>query len=155
MSVSIHPAWGAAIFALATLAGCGGSGDGYNRQPITGQVILDGKPLENGMITFAQPSGDEPVASAFIENGVYKVERGDGPIPGAHRVSIWSRKPTGRQIRNPNDPGEMIEEVRNIIPPRYGSKSELTADVKEGSNTFDFKLEGGGNKVASRGRSAQ
>lgn len=151
MSIPTHHIWGVAIAALAAV-GCGGSGDGLPRQAISGQVILDGKPLESGMITFAQPSGAEPVASAFVENGAYTIARADGPIPGAHRVSIWSRKPTGRKVRNPDDPSEMIEEVRDIIPPRYGSKSELTAEIKEGeTNAFDFSLESA--KVASRGRS--
>ena len=130
----------AAVVALASV-GCGGGGDDLPREPVSGKVTLDGQPLEKGMITFIPTRGTEPVASGVIEGGAYAVARADGPVPGPHRVTIWAKKPTGKKLRDPDNPDQMIEEVRDVIPPRYNLNSELTAEVKAGgNNTFDFDL---------------
>lgn len=132
---------------VATLAwaaaGCGTPSDGLPREPISGGVELDGRPLETGLITFTPAGGAEPVVSGVVQDGRFSLERADGPTPGPHRVDIWAKKPTGKKLRDPDAPGEFLEEMREAIPACYNIDSQLKAEVKEGgSNHFDFKLDG-------------
>jgi hypothetical protein len=149
-----HLTWAATV-ALAAV-GCGTSSDGLPREPISGEVQLDGRPLETGLITFTPVGGVEPVVSGVVVDGRFALDRADGPTPGPHRVDVWAKKPTGRKLRNPDEPGEFVEETREAIPARYNLDSQLKAEVKEGgSNHFDFELSGA--KVAlnpKRGRFA-
>ena len=90
------------LMAVATIAlaaaGCGGKGDGIAREPVWGKVTFDGKPLDDGQITFSPEAGGEPAAGAAIKDGAYSLSRSDGPAAGPQRVNIWSRKPTGKKV---------------------------------------------------------
>ncbi|WP_406697634.1 hypothetical protein V5E97_02100 [Singulisphaera sp. Ch08] len=131
-----------AVTVVFAMAGCGGASDGINREPVSGEVTLDGQPISQGEITFVPAGGGEPVAAAIIENGRYTVERANGPSPGPQRINVWSKKPTGKKFPSDVEPGTFIEETRESIPDRYNLKSELKAEVKEGGdNRFDFTLQ--------------
>jgi hypothetical protein len=120
--------------------GCGQSADHWPRQPVSGKVTVDGQPLDSGEIAFV-PGGDGPAAGGLIQNGKYAIGRGDGPVPGPHRVLITSAKPTGKKIKDEADPKVLYDERAETIPARYNAQSQLTAEVKPGgSNTFDFAL---------------
>ena len=126
---------------LALVSGCGPSSDGIDRQPVTGAVTLDKEPLTQGAITFT-PSADGPSAGGTIDRGRYSIARADGPAQGSYRVSIVSMQPTGRKLPDPEGPpGSLAEELQNIVPSRYNTKSELEVVVRMGTNTFDFNLE--------------
>ena len=90
------------------------------------------------------PTGGEgPAAGGKILNGSYAIARADGPVPGPHRVSIYSAKPTGKKIKDEADPKILYDERVETIPDRYNALSQLTAEVKSGGvNTFDFELAG-------------
>ena len=124
---------------LVVAAGCGGS----NRAAVTGEVTLDGQPVEGGTISFIPADGAAgPPAWGKIEAGRYSIPAREGPPPGTSRVEIrWTRK-TGRKLPAvpPAPPGEMIEETVEAVPARYNARSELKAEVQGGKNTFDFKL---------------
>lgn len=131
------------IVMVITAAGCAESGDGLDRQPISGSITLNGLPLASGLITFVPSGAPEPVATAAIEDGSYALDREDGPVSGPHRVTIWASAPTGQTIHDPYYPDEPIEETREIIPNRYNTQSVLTADVKTNDeNGVSFQLEG-------------
>jgi hypothetical protein len=131
----------ALALALAVAPGCGPTSDDINRQPVSGAVTLDKKPLTQGSITFT-PLADGPSAGGMIDQGRYSIARADGPAPGSYRVTIVAMQPTGRKLPDPEGPpGSLAEELQNIVPPRYNTKSELKVEVKEGGNTFDFDLE--------------
>lgn len=132
-----------AALACLALAGCEPD-EGIVRVPVSGAVTLDGRPVEQGVITF-MPQGGENVASADIVDGRYDLRRPEGPSPGPHQVAIWSRVPTGRKVvGDPLMPGELVDEYAESIPDRYNAKTELSADVQEdGDNHFDFVLVGG------------
>jgi len=137
------------VFALAVL-GCGGV-EGPHREPVQGTVNLDGEPLEKGLITFSPLAGGDLVVSALIVDGAFSLPREDGPGLGAHRVDVWSKKATGKTLKNPDDPEDPIEERIEIIPPRYNLDSQLGADVVQGGeNRFTDVLVGAVKKVASR-----
>lgn len=148
MRLRLHLAVACTVAALA--AGCGGRADGIPREPVSGTVSLDGQPLESGSITFL-PEGSGPSAGGPIQGGSFTLPRADGPAPGPHRVEVMAIRPTGRKVPNPDDPGQMIEETYNAVPPRYNLRSELTAEVKAGAeNKFDFTLSGKAAPRASR-----
>ena len=131
---------------VTTLAavGCGGAtSDGLPREPISGEVTLDGRPLEAGEITFV-PDGFEGLPiGAQVEDGRFSVPREDGPIPGNYRVSVYSSKPTGKTYPDPGDPTMTIEETYETIPPQYNLNSKMNADVQEGGdNSFTFEISG-------------
>lgn len=128
--------------ALAILAagapGCGGPP--ADRFPVAGRVTLDGRPLESGAITFL-PSGAGPAVGAPIAAGAYRLEAAEGPAPGSYRVEIDSVRPTGRTVRDLDNPAISSEETQNIIPPAFNRQSRVVVEVKPNDeNAFDFDV---------------
>lgn len=116
-----------------------------NLAAVSGEVTLDGDPVDGGTITFIPSGGGPPEASAWSEitGGRYSIPAGKGAGVGTCRVEIrWTRE-TGKNIPAvpPAPPDAMIEETEEAVPARYNTQSELKAEVKPGRNTFDFKLE--------------
>lgn len=117
------------------------SGDGVPREPLTGKITFEGRPLEKGMISFVSSQDPETTAGGVITEGAYTIPRGDGLAPGTYRVSIWSHQPTGKRIADRENPGTTIEEVRQVVPSQYNQKTQLSVDVKADQiNQFDFDL---------------
>jgi hypothetical protein len=147
MRVSLRSADGPGRRPLASVAillpwlvvGCDGE-PGPPRRPVAGEVKLDGAPLPSGTITFAPIEGG---AGAFgeINNGVYRFGAIDGPSPGRHHVEIVAIQTTGKRIPSPDLPGELVDELRNIIPSRYNARTELQVEVRpDVENAFRFDL---------------
>ncbi|MFO0950537.1 MAG: hypothetical protein U0835_05170 [Isosphaeraceae bacterium] len=132
----------AAVLALAALApGCGSEPADFPREPVAGTITLDGRPLDEGLITFTPTDKPEPVVSAVVTDGAFTLGRPDGPAPGPHRVEVWSQKPTGKTVRDPDRAGEKVAEVRSVVPEHYNVNTTLTAEVKPGAdNRFEFGL---------------
>jgi hypothetical protein len=108
---------------------------------ISGQVSLDGKPLERGAITFLPAAGGSRSSGTRIERGEYSLPDGAGLPPGRYEVRIVAYQSTGRTLPDPDLPGQFIEETRQIAPARYNSQSELQIEVKpEGEDRFAFDL---------------
>jgi hypothetical protein len=150
------------MLALIFLAsgGCGdGGGDDLPREPISGTVSYDGKPLANGTIQFQPASAAEGMAAGgMVVDGRFDVPRKEGPVPGKYMVQIDSIDETVTvpvpDPEQPASPGEvaMPGELKiappkkmmkkRLIPPKYNSQTELTAEVKAGGpNTYKFDLE--------------
>jgi hypothetical protein len=125
----------ALVLPVVLLAGCGGG------SRIEGKVTLDGQPVDGGGIAFIDSSGGK-TASGRIEGGKYSIEA--QLPPGSYKVEINWLKPTGKQVQNKSDPGTSVDETKQVIPMEYNTNSKLTADIKSGSNTFNFDLKGGG-----------
>lgn len=122
-------------------AGCGATGDGLPREPVAGTVTLDGRPLDDGFISFVPADGSETVVSAEINQGRYALPRTEGPVTGVQTVQIFATGPTGRKVKNPENPRELIEETGELLPARYNLRSELRAEIQPGGpHEFDFAL---------------
>jgi len=124
------------------LTGCGR--DPHARQGVTGTVIFQGTPLDQGRIQFVPATTAGPTeAGATIENGKYTVPADPGLVPGSYKVSIFSYDKTGAKVQSsdlPGDPG--ATQFRERIPAKYNTATELTAEIKaDGKNVADFKLE--------------
>ena len=128
-------------FAIAVVIfmGCGQSGP--RRVDVSGNVTLNGQPLAEGSIRLVPFDGGLTAGSA-IEDGRFHIAKHEGPVAGEYRVEIVSFQPTGRQISDPDFPGQMRQERRQIIPARYNRDSTLSTAVPDsGSHCEDFVLE--------------
>ena len=121
---------------LTVTIGCGQS----NRAAVSGRVSLDGKAVEDGVISFTPADGNSRLAAwGKIEAGHYLIPAKAGPALGTNRVEMrWTRK-TGRLVPAP-PPMLQEEEVKEAIPAQYNSESELKKEIKPGNNQFDFAL---------------
>ena len=124
---------------LVSVAGCG---DKEERQlKITGKVTWGGEPLATGNITL-MPVDIGRAGGVAIQDGEFEIPSSRGLTPGTYRVEIEAYLPTGRQIENPEAPGQMVDETRQMIPIEYNAKSELKAEVTaDGDNYFEFNLD--------------
>lgn len=131
---------------LALLVAASGCGSGVRRVQVSGNVSLDGKPIEEGNITFVPIKGTTgPSTGGVIRNGQYDVAAAVGPLTGGtYRVQIESLVNRGRSMPNPLNPnGPPVKLPDNTIPPQYGLQSILeitfTTDAKERREDFDLK----------------
>src|SRR5262245_17164635 len=120
-------------FALIALSGCAASNE---RQEITGEVTLKGKPVEDGIINFApldnQPTGE----GAMIVKGKYKSPKAKGLLPGKYKVTIVAGNGlSGEGDASPDAPNAGKKQAKERIPPEYSKDSNVVRDVtKEGPN---------------------
>jgi len=125
---------------LIGLAGCGGP-EHPEVGRVSGVITLDGQPLEGATVMFQPTEGRASIATTDSA-GKYSMTYLDG-VPGAklgsHQVIIRTEIP-GEDGQPPI--------AKEKLPKKYHEQTELTAEVKPGSNTFDFDLksQGGGTK---------
>jgi len=104
-------------------------------------VTLDGDPVDGGSIAFIPLGGGDQQrrVGAPIVSGRYAIPAEKHLAPGKYRVEIhWPRK-TGRKVAIPDDPPNMMDETIEVVPPKFNTRSELTADIG-GSTPGDFDL---------------
>ncbi|HCS53380.1 carboxypeptidase-like regulatory domain-containing protein [Rubinisphaera sp.] len=124
------------------LTGCGGS-SGPPLGNVSGTVTLDGKPLEDATVTFYPGEGRSAIGTTDASGNYtlqFNQDRAGAPI-GENIVSITTKR---EPYHDESNTGNDIEGRKEVVPLRYHAKSELKADVKSGSNTFNFDLESGG-----------
>lgn len=118
-------------------AGCGG-GDGLDRQAISGQVTLDGAPLESGSIRFEPVDGRGVASGAVIIDGAYQVAAAQGLTPGTYHVSISSAGNAVPAQPSMDNEAPLPEER---IPVRYNTETELQITIApQGPTDFPFDL---------------
>jgi hypothetical protein len=120
----------AAVLVVFLLAGCGGS------STVTGEVTLDGKAIEEGLITFVPGGGKSPNVVVKIKDGKYSAKVPPGPVT----VQVSATKVTGkrRMYETPDSP--MVDVYEERIPKKYNTSSELKTEIKSGSNTLNWEL---------------
>lgn len=116
------------ILALA-LAGCAGDWGGAS-----GTVTLDGAPLDAASISFV-PADGGATAYGQVKDGAFSLSTGqkDGLKAGKYRVSISAS----------TIPAMGTKEVAKLLTPKKYAGTDtsgLEADVKPGSNSFNFEL---------------
>ncbi len=132
----------AAFLLLAALfIGCGPENP-LGRKAVSGQVTLDGGPLEQGNIELHPLSEGGVQSGGVISGGSYSIPAHQGVTPGKYRVSIIDFVPTP-----PLPPGHMPGDdlppsPPPKVPPEWNSDSQKTIEVSEsGPYTFDFKID--------------
>jgi hypothetical protein len=98
---------------------------------VSGKVTYKGKPLPEGTIMFVPQSGFA-AAGTINPDGTFRLisgKPGDGAVIGRHKVAVIPPY----QPQTPNYPK---------FPLKYqdAETSGLVAEVKEGTNTFEFEL---------------
>ncbi len=125
------------------MLGCGSKAyDGDKRFAVSGNVTFDGEPVDGGIIRFVSESasGKERVSGGVITAGKYSVDEGQGPNAGKYQVEIRWSKPTGKQVKDTQDTGAMIDVVKEAIPSKFNEVTELRAEVSGTKTKFDFDL---------------
>lgn len=131
--MTTFPKTQAAICSLVLfIAGCGGDG----LVNIDGRVAYDGKPIERGTITFFPSDGVGPSAAALIADGEYHVRIASGQ----KKVQIESLRVVGHH-RMMGPTSAMLEDLEQMLPAKYNTKSELHLEVKRGVTNGDFELQ--------------
>lgn len=139
----IRPIFSALGVLLAMILVSPGCGDKFpNQGTVTGQVMLDGVPIEQGSILFSPIDGAKgAVTGGAIAKGRYELAGKAGPAFGWNRVEIRAMRKSGKMVQKPFAPqGEMIEGQEESVPRSYNSESTLKVEVKPGANTADFKI---------------
>jgi len=135
-----------ALLPLLLVLGCGGAKNPLHRQPVSGKVLFDGKPVVLGTIQFSSISGpsEQIFSGGLIKEGTYQLPRAGGLPPGEYRVSISSSPPP---TPTPTDPAEAMKAAekpvtyKELIPEKYNLKSELKIEIKkETASVVDFDL---------------
>lgn len=120
---------------------CPGCSDPGGQQAVSGDVTWGGTPLQQGYVTF-RPVGEGRGSGSMIKDGQFEIRSDRGLQPGEYQVLITSQVPTGKQIPNPEVPGEQVPETRQAIPKKYNVLTQLTATVEMGGdNHFTFALD--------------
>jgi acetyl esterase/lipase len=97
------------------------------RAALSGEVLLDGKPVSWGSLAFHPQDQRFPVTTLRVRNGKFSVKKAEGPIIGSTRVtfegSIWEATGANqdRAVRlesmSPQDPAPVIVKVESDLPP--------------------------------------
>ena len=117
--------------ALLPAAGCGDGGPELGT--VSGTVTLDGKPLPNAKVEFQPVAKGSPSDDTTDENGYYELAYGvdkPGAMVGMHEVRIS----TCREEAGDDEGLSPVIEYPELLPPKYNEESELTCEVKSGSN---------------------
>jgi hypothetical protein len=115
-------------------SGCLG-GDDMPRQPLSGLVKLNGKPLAKGVIFFTPAgklvSGVTVQGAGMIRNGRFSIRRAYGLTPGKYRIAVHAG---GTRKERPNSgtiPGKVEAVNEDLIPSKYNSRSELEIEIND------------------------
>ncbi|MEZ6131007.1 MAG: hypothetical protein R3C59_20240 [Planctomycetaceae bacterium] len=133
---------------LTGAIGCSDTSDQPELGLVTGKVTFDGTPLSGVAVTFV-PDDGRPAMGKTDEEGHYQltyIRDTPGCKVGQNRVQIGNSEESGEKdqvegddlVQKPTRPPS--RPASGEIPPRYNTKSELTANVQPGENTFDFNL---------------
>jgi len=121
---------------VLTVAGCGPKSD---RLAVSGNVSLNGTPLDNGTIRFTSIGSEKLVTSgALIQNGAYHVPQEKGLLAGSYQVEINSPDSAAPPVLD-RPSGMLMAPER--IPAAYNTESKRTIEVSiDGDNEFDFEI---------------
>ncbi len=104
--------------------------------PVTGKVMLDGAPLDQGSVAFTPAAGGDGGSIATVTAGSYSLPPENGLPPGRYVVRINS-------VEGGADPNAMPGEskpAKERIPKSWNSQSKHEIEVVEGDNVFPFEV---------------
>jgi len=144
----------ASLLAMSlTAVGCGDGEVTLGRVAVSGQVTLDGAPLEAGAIVFRGPieadQASTVIAYGQVKDGRYRIDADQGPCVGTARVMFFPKPLAREELEGRMDEashrrrGSQNASVTVVeIPPQYGEASPLRADLSDqGENIKNFALE--------------
>jgi len=116
---------------LLSACGCGPA-----TGTVSGNVTIDGQPLDKGVISFAAAEGTAQPATADIANGHYQatMQVGKKYVQISAPISVGKRKADA-----PGVPPDDIMQER--LPPKFNAESKLEFEVKPGANAKDWETQ--------------
>jgi hypothetical protein len=134
--VALRQAVALPTLAVLVLIGCGPRSD---RLAVSGNVSLDGAPLDSGSIRFSSVGGEKLVSSgAVIKEGAYHVPQEKGLLAGTYHVEITSPDTKAPPIK---DTASGMLAAPERIPASYNVDSKRSIEVtSDGDNAFDFNI---------------
>jgi hypothetical protein len=105
---------------------------------VLGEVNLDGHPVKDGRITFVPLDGKGPTAGAPVKDGKFVAT--DVPV-GKMKIELNGNKVTGKFKAYDTPESPWIDQVSEIVPHKYNINSELTLEVKQGSQDVKYDLQ--------------
>ena len=127
----------AAVTGLLTVVGCGSGGSATT--PVTGRVVVDGRPAANAIVTLhpadGRPAAEKPVGTAGPD-GEFDLTTGttgDGAPPGEYRVTVsWLQPVANRRKGGDGDDAP----PRSLLPATYANPATtpLRATVRPGDS---------------------
>jgi hypothetical protein len=132
------------VGAVYALTGCSSRSEMLNMATVSGRVLLDGLPLEQGRVQFVPVGAGQP-AIGIIKAGyfVMRTSRSQpGVVKDSYQVSIISTEPLPEVPLNDKGLPEIVAEPESSIPRRYnsGETSGLTVDVTGPMRELVFEL---------------
>jgi acetyl esterase/lipase len=107
------------------------------RQAISGQILIDGKPLNRGWITLVPiDSPNKPVACCYMnhrQEGKVVLAAADGPCVGPHRIEV--RQLALEQVGTPT-----LEDAVLFTKATKDAKEEMRYEVKPGENQLKVEI---------------
>jgi hypothetical protein len=127
--------WATTLLAVAVPLGCS-SGPAVGT--ITGEVTYDGQPVQKGYVTFTPSDGQSQTGGAEIVDGKFRAER----VPVTKmKVELHGVKKTGKKIKAYDTPDSPVsDEEVELLPPKYNFNSDITLDVKPGTQHVKYDL---------------
>lgn len=120
----------------------GGCGDGRpTRVPVSGQVLIDGKPLTFGDIMFL-PEGGRASQSSINKDGRFTLscyDTNDGALLGNHQVSITAAEPINSKVMRWRAPKKFANiRTSGLTQQITGPTDSLVINISwEGGREFD------------------
>ncbi|GIW91367.1 MAG: hypothetical protein KatS3mg109_1799 [Pirellulaceae bacterium] len=131
---------GALLVTLVTI-GC----QGRDNRTLAGQVLVNGRPLEDGSIVFVPITpGQGKELTAPVENGQFRLVAPANTLSGRYKVKIFDNS-----VRNfPwDDPQRYMQAVdsgtlpRQPIPVHYNEQSQLEVELPGAGQPLVFQLD--------------
>src|SRR5215470_6049958 len=98
------------------------------RYAVSGEVKLQGKPLDHGGITFLGEDLALGSGWAEIKAGKYSIPAKEGLLVGRYKVSVSSADPRDK-APDPDSPPGYLPLPKDRIQPKYNTQTTLSADV--------------------------
>jgi len=126
---------------LLVTRGCGGPENPLGRLAVSGEVTLNGEPLDRGTIEFVPQAYKSPVTTgALIIDGRFNIPTLKGLPAGIYTVRIYATEEvsTCKTTKYPEEQGPIPKER---IPKEYNDESNLVFTVKsDDSNYMEFDI---------------
>jgi hypothetical protein len=139
--VSVSHVGGIAVACLLTSIIVGCHSPSRLGEALSGQVTVEGQPLDEGLITFI-PLNDTPgtKVSVTITNGQYEVLPQEGLKAGEFRVEIFGLPPSIKAIAEGLPPPMESKNYREIDA-QFNTQSQTTCRLSTGqANVADFAV---------------
>lgn len=121
--------------AVLVLAGCGHGLTG-ERQPVSGTVTLDGKPLPYGLIEFSQDADRGQLQTAVVTDGKFNLPASAGLPVGHYTVCLHPYVPEADVLDTVSEKERLaISAASDLIPQNYRRRGSLEAVVEAGGKS--------------------